>query len=41
LGIELSGKQNDIASVVQRMDTLNAAIKKTKEILKDFLVYKK
>ena len=41
LGIELSGKQNDMASVVQRMYTLNAAIKKTKEILKDSIVYKK
>ncbi len=37
LGIELSGKQNDLDSITQRMDTLNAAILSTKEILKDLL----
>ena len=37
LGIELSGKQNDLDSITQRMNTLNAAILSTKEILKDLL----
>ena len=37
LGIELSGKQNDLDSINQRMDTLNAAILSTKEILKDLI----
>ncbi len=37
LGIELSGKQNDLESIIQRMDTLNVAISSTKEILKNLL----
>ena len=37
LGIELSGKQNDVESIIQRMDTLNAAIFNTKEVLKNLL----
>lgn len=37
LGIELSGKHGDIKSVMDRMDKLQNAIIKTKEILKDIV----